>query len=117
MSVFKCQTPGFEHPATLILSENRQDIVLKSKKIIYRSTEGKKLQGELAKLCYLDNYSHWITIEKNSDSEWVIPVSNILYQRDETGKLSLGAVKIKAEASTVKMPESVAEITFNFDLI
>lgn len=105
---------GFEHPATLILSEDRQDIVLKSKRITHAARDGKKMQGELVSLSYLDNYMNWVTIEKNNENDWIIPVSSILYQRSDTGRLSFGTLKIKAVASAVIMPESTAEMTFNF---
>lgn len=105
---------GFIHPAILFLSEKRQDIVLKSKQITYATKTGEKIQGELTELSYLDNYLNWVKIEKNDNSEWIIPISSILYQRNDMGKLIFGTLKIKALTSAVIMPESTAEITFNF---
>ncbi len=108
---------GLEHPAFLIVDNSRADILLKAKEIQYVSKKGNRLKGKLNELYYVDNVTEWINCQKESEDIWIIPFSKILYQKDETGKISIGAVKIKAIATTIKMPESTAEITFNFKLL
>lgn len=108
---------GFIHPARLVLNEEKQIIMLESKKIYYKSKNNQSLRGELSGLYYLDKDMKWVASEKAAENIWIIPVNKILYQKDDCGRLSLGIIKIKAEATTVKMPQSVAEITFNFELI
>ncbi|MGM9937883.1 MAG: metal-dependent transcriptional regulator [Candidatus Ornithomonoglobus sp.] len=108
---------GFMHPAVLVIYENRQDILLESKKIYYKSKSNQSLRGELSELCYLDKSMKWVRSKKDRENVWIIPIKNILYQKDDYGKISIGIIKIKAQATTVKMPASVAEITFNFELL
>lgn len=108
---------GFMHPAKLIINGDRQEILLESKKIYYKSKSNQSLHGELSRLCYLDKDIKWVCSVKTEDNIWVIPIATLLCQKDNFGRLSLGVVKIKVQATTVKMPESIAEITFNFEMI
>ena len=108
---------GFIHPAKLIVNNDSQDIILESRQIYYKSKEDQMLKGKLSKLYYSDSSMKWVLSEEKEDNMWVIPVKKILCQKDNFGRISLGIVKIKAVATTKKMPESVAEITFNFKLI
>ncbi len=108
---------GFIHPAKLIVDNDNQEIILESKQIYYKSKNDQLLKGKLSELYYSDSNMKWILAEEREENKWVIPVEKILCHRDNFGKVSLGIVKIKAKATTKKMPESVAEITFNFKLI
>lgn len=107
---------GFKHPAKLVIDKDSY-IILESKEINYKSKNEQKLKGRLLELYYMDSDLKWILSEQSKSNLWKIPVKSILYQRDNFGNIVLGVVKIKASATTMKMPESVAEITFNFKLI
>lgn len=108
---------GFIHPAKLIIGDDMQNIILESRQIYYKSRDDQMLKGKLSKLYYSDSNMKWISAEERKENMWVIPVKKILCQKDNFGKISLGIVRIKALATTKKMPESAAEITFNFKLI
>lgn len=108
---------GFVHPAVLIIDDNRQDIIIESKKIYYKSKQNQSLYGQLRSLYWLNGDMKWIKAEHEDENTWRIPLDKILYQKNDCGRLSIGMIKIKASATTVKMPESVAEITFNFEMI
>ncbi len=108
---------GFEYPALLFVCDEQTHILFKSKEIQYVSKNGNRLKGCLQKLYYIDNSMKWTECKKENENIWIIPFCNILYQKDILGNLSLGTIKIKAKATTDKMPESTAEVTFNFKLI
>ncbi len=108
---------GFEHPAKLICGEEVNYISLTPKEIYYKSKNEQVLRGRLQKLDYFDVNLNWITAENDENGNIIIPLENILYQKDCFGKINIGIIKIRATASTIKMPVSVAEITFNFKLI
>lgn len=108
---------GFIHPAKLIIGNDMQNIILESRQIYYKSRDAQMLKGKLSKLYYSDSNMKWVSAEERKENMWVIPVKKILCQQDNFGKISLGIVRIKASATTKKMPESAAEITFNFKLI
>lgn len=108
---------GFIHPAKLIINSDKQEIILESKQIYYKSKHYQLLRGKLRSLCYSDSDMNWVMSEEREENKWVIPIKRILCHKDNFGKLSIGTIKIKAEATTKKMPESEAEITFNFKLI
>ena len=55
----------------------------------------------------------WVLSKQKEDSNWIIPLKEILYQKDDFEKASVGIIKIKVAATTMKMPE----ITFNFKLL
>jgi Mn-dependent DtxR family transcriptional regulator len=107
---------GFKHPALLNVDDNKVDIFLKSVEIQYVSQNGKRLKGKLQQLCYFDYKMKWSECERKSEDIWIIPFNKLLYQKDNSGDLTIGSIKIKALATTIKMPESMAEITFNFKL-
>lgn len=108
---------GFVHPAKLILDNGRQDIILESRHMYYKSKDDQMLRGKLSRLYYSDSNIKWVLSKEIEENKWIIPIKKILCQKDSFGKISLGIAKIKAVATTKKMPESVAEITFNFKLI
>lgn len=107
---------GFVHPAKLVVDNDRQEIILESKQIYYRSKDAQMLKGKLSELYCQDSDMKWILSEKREENKWVIPVDKVLCRKDKFGRLSLGTVRIKAVATAKKMPESAAEITFNFKL-
>lgn len=108
---------GFYHPATLVVEKDCQYIVLKSKEIYYKSKTNQILKGKLQELYYLDTNMAWVLSKQKEESNWIIPLKEILYQKDDFEKASVGVIKIKVAATTMKMPESIAEITFNFKLL
>lgn len=108
---------GFYHPAILVIEKEKQYILLKAKEIYYKSKNEQVLKGKLQELYYYDTDMKWVISEQESENGRMIPLNKILYQKDEYGKTIIGVIKIKAAATTMKMPESVAEITFNFKLI
>ena len=108
---------GFYHPAILVMEKDSQYIVLKSKEIYYKSKTSQILKGKLQELYYLDTNMAWVLSKQKEDSNWIIPLKEILYQKDDFEKASVGIIKIKVAATTMKMPESIAEITFNFKLL
>lgn len=108
---------GFVHPARLVLGDDRQEIMLESRQIYYKSKDEQMLKGKLSRLYYSDSNMNWILSEEIEENVWVIPVKRIICQKDNFNKLCIGIIKIKAVATTKKMPESVAEITFNFKMI
>lgn len=108
---------GFYHPAILIVDKDKQYILLKSKEIYYKSKNDQVLKGKLQELYYFDTNLKWILSNQESESNWIIPLKEVLYQKDEFNKAIIGVIKIKVAATTIKMPESIAEITFNFKLI
>jgi Mn-dependent DtxR family transcriptional regulator len=108
---------GFKHPALLIVDNDRVDILLQAVEMQYVAQSGKRLKGKLQQLYYFDYKMSWHLCEKKDEDIWIIPFSKLLYQRDCSGDLTIGNIKIRAAATTVRMPESVAEITFNFKLI
>lgn len=108
---------GFYHPAILVMEKDSQYIVLKSKEIYYKSKTSQILKGKLQELYYLDTNMAWVLSKQKEESNWIIPLKEILYQKDDFEKASVGIIKIKVAATTMKMPESIAEITFNFKLL
>lgn len=108
---------GFEHPAELVITEKRRDLLLRSRRIYYKSKNNHTLHGELSRLCYLNENLQWADAGKAAEDVWVIPLGAVMYQKDALGRLTFGIVKIKVEASTDKMPKSTAEITLNFKSI
>ncbi len=108
---------GFVHPAILVVENEGQNIILESRQIYYKAKNEQKLKGRLLELYYMDTDLKWVSSERDKNNAWIIPVENMLYQNDKFGNIVLGIIKIKALATTMKMPESVAEITFNFKLI
>ena len=108
---------GFYHPAILVVEKDCQYIVLKSKEIYYKSKTSQILKGKLQELYYLDTNMAWVLSKQKEESNWIIPLKEILYQKDDFEKASVGIIKIKVAATTMKMPESIAEITFNFKLL
>ncbi len=108
---------GFYHPAILVVEKDEQYIVLKSKEIYYKSKSNQILKGKLQELYYLDTNMSWVLSTQKEESNWIIPLKEILYQKDNFEKASIGIIKIKVVATTMKMPESIAEITFNFKLL
>ena len=108
---------GFYHPAILVMEKDSQYIVLKSKEIYYKSKTSQILKGKLQELYYLDTNMAWVLSKQKEDSNWIIPLKEILYQKDDFEKASVGIIKIKVAATTMKMPESIAEITFNIKLL
>lgn len=107
---------GFVHPAMLIVSKQREDILLKSREIYYKAKNGQVYKGQLKELYYLDIDMKWVLSQQESESTWIIPFNKILYQNDNYGGLSIGSIKIKALSTNLHMPESIAEITFNYKL-
>lgn len=107
---------GFFHPAELIIEAERKYIILRAREIYYKAQNEQILRGSLQKLSYLDTDMKWLEAQCLED-KWIIPFEKIMYQRDSYGKISIGIIKIKAASTTIKMPESVADITFNFKLI
>lgn len=108
---------GFKHPAKLIADNGVVNVILEAKEINYKAKNEQKLKGRLLELYYMNSDLKWISSERDKNNAWIIPVENMLYQKDKFGNIVLGIIKIKALATTMKMPESVAEITFNFKLI
>ncbi|MGN1319382.1 MAG: hypothetical protein ACI4VF_10245, partial [Lachnospirales bacterium] len=108
---------GFIHPALLVAENNKRDIILKSKQMYYKSKDDKMLKGSLKELYYYDSNFQWVLAKENKDNNWVIPIDKIMCQKDSFGRISIGILKIKVKATTKKMPESVAKITFNFKMI
>ena len=107
---------GFEHPCQMLMGKDRKEFCLRSRKINYRSREGKKLKGSLEGLYYQQDV-RWLPAEKRDDCLWAVPMNAVYYQRDEFGSLSIGVLRIKAVATSPQMPESIAEISLNFKLM
>ncbi len=108
---------GFYHPAVLVVESEKQYVLLKAKEIYYKSKNDQILKGKLQELYYYDTDMKWVSSVQEDDNGWIIPLNKILYQKDDLGKIIIGVIKIKAVATTMKMPESEAEITFNFKFI
>lgn len=108
---------GFVHPAVLVVENEGQNIILESRQIYYKSKNDQMLKGKLSELYYSDSNMKWVLSDETEENRWVIPVEKIMCQNDNFGRISLGIVKIKVKATTKKMPESVAKITFNFKMI
>lgn len=106
---------GFYHPAELVLTEDSEYVILRAKEIYYKAQNEQVLKGSLQRLEYLDTDMKWVEAEA-VDNKWILPFKKIMYQRDNYDKVSIGIIKIKASSTTIKMPESVADITFNFKL-
>ncbi len=108
---------GFVHPAVLEIGDNSGEILLEAKEIYYRSKSGSVFHGRLNSLSYFDSDLGWISAKSRDENLWILPTRKIFYRFDDRGVISLGTVKIRAEATTSRMPVSVAELTFNFRLL
>lgn len=107
---------GFIHPAVLVIEADRQEVLLESKVIYYRSKNGESLRGALSELSYSADGEVWVKSETSGNNTWRIPLGSVRCGFDALGRLTEGIVMIRARATTVKMPVSEAEITFNFEL-
>lgn len=107
---------GFKHPAKIVVNGKKSYIVLEDKKVNYKAESGQTLRGRLMKFYYFAD-EKWNTVENLDEHQWIIPLESIETEHDTSGNATVGTVKIKAAATSMKMPESVAEMTFNFKLL
>lgn len=107
---------GFIHPAKIVLNDAAGELLLEARVFYYRTSEGKLLKGYLKSLCYY-NKNEWEEAEIRDEHIFVIPLKYLMYQNNDLGRPELGQLKIQATASSKRMPVSIAEITFQFDLM
>lgn len=107
---------GFIHPAKVILDDHVGELFLEARVFYHKSSEGKMLKGYLKSLSYYSK-NEWHEAEVREDNIFIIPLKYIMYQNNDLGRPELGQIKIQAEASSKRMPVSIAEITFNFSLM
>jgi len=107
---------GFEHPCILVFNNEKQEVVLKSRDIFYKSILGKCLYGKLSSMKFKNRKTDTYQSVECTHSVYRLPLSEMKCKYDSQGKIITGVIRIMARATVGVFHMAEAEADLVLDL-